>query len=125
MLESMKVFLIIQRHNAAMPNVAWGEDVTMQFVNNRIIAEKTFGVPLGILKEGAAADIIVMDYKPFTPFDGSNIDGHMLYGMNGRNCRTTIINGRVLYRNREFTGIDEDGINAWVLEQSKLLWSSL
>ena len=32
MLESMKVFLIIQRHNTAMPNVAWSEDVTMQFV---------------------------------------------------------------------------------------------
>ena len=42
MLESMKVFLIIQRHNAAMPNVAWGEDVTMLFENNRKIAAKYF-----------------------------------------------------------------------------------
>ena len=125
MLESMKVFLIIQRHNTGMPNVAWGEDVTMQFVNNRIIAEKTFGVPLGILKEGAAADIIVMDYKPFTPFDGSNIDGHMIFGMNGRNVTTTVINGRVVYRNRTFVELDEERVNAWVREQSELLWSSL
>ena len=125
MLESMKVFLIIQRHNTAMPNVAWSEDVTMQFVNNRAIAEKTFGVPLGILKEGAAADIIVMDYKPFTPFDGSNVDGHMLFGMNGRNVTTTVINGRVVYRNRTFVGLDEERVNAWIREQSELLWSSL
>lgn len=125
MLESMKVFLIIQRHNAALPNVAWGEDVQMQFVNNRIIAEKTFGVPLGILKEGAAADLIVMDYKPFTPFSDENIDGHMLFGMNGRNCRTTIINGRLLYENRRFVDLDEDRINAWTLEQSKKLWGEL
>ena len=68
MLESLKVFLIIQRHNAALPNVAWGEGVKMLFENNRVIAEKYFGRPLGVLKEGAAADIIVMDYKPFTPF---------------------------------------------------------
>ena len=30
MLESLKVFLIIQRHHACMPNVAWGEGVRMQ-----------------------------------------------------------------------------------------------
>ena len=125
MLESMKVFLIIQRHNAALPNVAWGEDVTMQFVNNRIIAEKYFGVPLGILKEGAAADVIVMDYKPFTPFSDGNVDGHMLFGMNGRNCRTTVINGRLLYKDRQFTDLDEERINAWTMEQSVRLWKSL
>ncbi len=125
MLESMKVFLIIQRHNAALPNVAWGEDVTMQFENNRAIAEKYFGVPLGILKEGAAADVIVMDYKPFTPIDDTNIDGHMLFGMNGHNCRTTIINGCLLYENRRFTDLDEERINAWTMEQGKKLWSEL
>ena len=37
-----------------------------------------------------AADVIVMDYKPFTPFSADNIDGHMLFGMMGKNCRTTI-----------------------------------
>ena len=125
MLESLKVFLIIQRHNAAMPNVAWGEDCTMLFENNRKIAAKYFEKPLGILKEGAAADVIVMDYKPFTPFSADNIDGHMIFGMMGKNCRTTIINGKVLYKDREFVGIDEDAINAWTLEQSKKLWGEL
>ena len=97
----------------------------MQFTNNRMIAEKYFGVPLGILKEGAAADIIVMDYKPCTPCSDANIDGHMLFGMNGRNCRTTIINGRLLYRDRQFTDLDEERINAWTMEQSVRLWKSL
>ncbi len=125
MLESLKVFLIIQRHNAAMPNVAWGEDVTMLFENNRKIAAKYFKKPLGILKEGAAADVIVMDYKPFTPFSDENVDGHMIFGMMGKNCRTTIINGKVLYKDREFVDIDEEAINAWTLEQSKKLWGEL
>lgn len=125
MLESLKVFLIIQRHNACHPNVAWMEDVTMLFENNRKIAAKYFKKPLGVLKEGAAADVIVMDYKPFTPFSDENIDGHMIFGMMGKNCRTTIINGKVLYKDREFVGIDEDAINAWTLEQSKKLWGEL
>ena len=125
MLESLKVFLIIQRHNACLPNVAFMEDMQMLFDNNRIIAGNYFKKPLGILKAGAAADVIVMDYKPFTPFSDANIDGHMLFGMMGKNCRTTIINGRVLYKDREFVGIDEDRINAWTMEQSKKLWGEL
>ena len=125
MLESLKVFLIIQRHNAALPNVGWCEAMDMLFRNNAAIAAKYFKKPLGVLKPGAAADIIVMDYKPFTPFSADNIDGHMLFGMMGKNCRTTIINGRVLYKDREFVDIDEDKINAFCMEQSKKLWGEL
>ena len=125
MLESLKVFLIIQRHHACLPNVGFGEDMTMLFENNAKIAARYFKKPLGILKKGAAADVIVMDYKPFTPFSDENIDGHMLFGMMGKNCRTTIINGKVLYRDREFVGIDEEAINAWTMEESKKLWGEL
>ena len=125
MLESLKVFLIIQRHNACLPNVAWGEGVQMLFENNRKIAGRFFSKPLGILRAGAAADVIVMNYKNFTPFSDENVDGHMIFGMNGRNCRTTVINGRLLYKDGEFTGIDEERIDAWVLEQSRKLWGRL
>ena len=125
MLESLKVFLTIQRHNAGLPNVGWCEGTTMLFQNNARMMAKYCRKPLGVLKPGAAADVIVMDYKPFTPLSAENIDGHMLFGMMGRNCRTTIINGRVLYKDREFVSIDEDAINAWVLEQSRKLWGEL
>ena len=125
MLESIKVALCSQRHNACMPNVGWCEVTDMLFRNNARMAERTGFPTLGVLKPGAAADVIVMDYKPFTPFSGDNIDGHMLFGMMGKNCRTTIINGKVLYKDREFVGIDEDKINAWCMEQSKKLWGEL
>ena len=49
----------------------------------------------------------------------------MLFGMMGKNCRTTIINGKVLYKDREFVGIDEDKINVFCMEQSKKLWGEL
>ena len=125
MLESLKVFLIIQRHNAAMPNVGWGEAMTMLFKNNYAMASKYFDRKIGALTPGAAADVIVMDYPVFTPFSDENIDGHMLFGMMGKNCRTTIVNGKVLYKDREFVAFDEERINAWTLEQSKKLWGTL
>ena len=125
MLESLKVFLTIQRHNAGLPNVGWCEGTTMLFQNNARMMAKYCRKPLGVLKPGAAADVIVMDYKPFTPLSAENIDGHMLFGMMGRNCRTTIINGKGRYKDREVVSIDEDAINAWVLEQSRKLWGEL
>ena len=125
MLESLKVFLVIQRHNAAMPNVGWGEAMTMLFRNNPAMASSYFGRTIGVLAPGAAADVVVMDYPRFTPFSEENVDGHMLFGMMGRSCRTTIVNGRVLYRDREFVAFDEERINAWTMEQSKKLWGAL
>lgn len=125
MLESLKVFLIIQRHHACDPDVGFMEDMTMLFENNARIAAKYFKRPLGVLKKGAAADVIVMDYKPFTPFSDENINGHMLFGMMGRCCRTTIINGKVLYKDREFTEIDEDAVSARIMGESGKLWGEL
>jgi len=125
MLESLKVALCSQRSNACLPNVAWQEVTTMLFTNNAKIGARYFPDELGVLKPGAAADIIVMDYKPFTPFSHENIDGHMIFGMTGRQCQTTIANGKVLMLDRELVGIDEEAVNARILEEAKTLWNSL
>ncbi len=125
MLESLKVALCSQRHNACLPNVGWGEVTGMLFQNNAKIGARTGFPTLGVLKPGAAADVIVMDYKPFTPFSDANIDGHMIFGMTGRQCQTTMINGRVLMRDRVLTEIDEEAVNAHILEVSKKLWGRL
>ena len=59
--------LCSQRSQNCLPNVGWCEVTDMLFRNNAKIGEKYFPDTLGVLKPGAAADIIVMDYKPFTP----------------------------------------------------------
>jgi len=125
MLESIKVALCSQRSNACLPNVGWREVTDMLFCNNAKIANRSFEAPLGVLRPGAAADVIVMDYKPYTPFSDENIDGHMLFGMTGRQCQTTMINGKILMRDRVLTEVDEDAVNAHVLESAKRLWGQL
>jgi len=125
MIESLKAALCVQRLNACLPNVAWCEVTEMLFANNAKIAAKYFPQPLGVLRPGAAADIIVMDYKPYTPFSDENIDGHILFGMTGKLCRTTIAGGRLLMRDRELIGIDEEAENAHILETAKKLWGEL
>ena len=125
MLESIKVALITQKQNACLPNVGWQEVTDMLFKNNAKIGAKYFPDELGVLKAGAAADVIVMDYKPFTPFSDANIDGHMIFGMTGRQCQTTIANGKLLMKDRQLVGIDEEAENAYILEESRKLWGDL
>ena len=63
--------------------------------------------------------------SPTLPFSDANIDGHMLFGMTGRQCQTTIANGKILMKDRELIGIDEEAVNARCLEQAKGLWGEL
>jgi putative selenium metabolism protein SsnA len=125
MLESAKMALAIQRHNACLPNVAWCEVTDMLFRNNARIGARYFKKPLGIIKPGAAADVAVFDYRPFTPFSDQNIDGHMLFGFEGRLCRSTVVNGRVLVKNGELTFTDEEALRARVCESAEKLWHQL
>ena len=124
MIESYKVANILHKHNACDPSVAWGEIPTMLFENNAKIANRYFETPVGVLKEGAAADVIVLDYNPFTPMDETNCNSHILFGMNGRSVTGTVINGKVLMKNRELVA-DEAEITAKAKEQASSLWHRL
>lgn len=125
MFESMKVFPIIQRHNRCNPSVAFNETFKLLFENNRNIANRYFKKELGILKEGAYADVIIVDYNPLTPMNSSNLFGHMLFGFTGRSVITTIINGKIVMKDRELINIDEEKIFAESREVAQRLWKKM
>ena len=112
MMESYKVGNIIHKHVKGDSTVAWGELPEMLFQNNRKITERFITSPVGILKEGALADIIIVDYNPPTPINENNINGHLLFGINGRFVDTTIINGKVVMEERKLVNIDEEKLMA-------------
>ena len=124
-LESFKVANVLHKHHLCDANAAWGEVPKMLFEGNAEIAERYFGQTLGVLKEGAAADVIVSDYIPRTPMDGSNVNGHILFGMNGRSVTMTMCNGKVLMKDRELVGIDEEKVLADVRAEAGKLWKSI
>ena len=123
MFESMKVGNIIHKHNLCDSNVAWGEIPTMFFENNKDIASRHFKTKLGVLEKGATADVIVVEYDPLTPIDGNNINSHLLFGVNGKSTLTTIINGKVIMKDRILLDLDEKEIFRKSREVSSNLWS--
>lgn len=125
MFESFKVANILHKHTLQHPSVAWVEVPTMLFDNNPKICQEYFDKPLGCLKPGAYADVIIVDYNPPTTMDSGNINGHILFGMSGRSVDTTIINGRVVMHNRQLQGIDEEAIFARARELADKVWERL
>ncbi len=125
MLESYKVANVLHKHHLCNANAAWGEVPEMLFRNNALIANRYFKRKLGVLEEGAAADVIVTDYIPLTPMNAANVNSHILFGMNGRNVVTTVCNGKVLMKNRELIGIDEEKIMADCRQEAKKLAKSI
>ncbi|HJC65197.1 MAG TPA: putative aminohydrolase SsnA [Candidatus Enterocloster excrementigallinarum] len=125
MLESYKVANVLHKHHLCDPNAAWSEVPQMLFEGNAKIAGRYFKKPLGILKEGAAADVIVADYIPRTPMTKDNINSHIVFGMTGRSVVTTMCNGKILMKDRELIGVDEEKVLYEVREEAKKLERSI
>jgi cytosine/adenosine deaminase-related metal-dependent hydrolase len=126
MLEELRVALWAQHLRAQNPSVGFGEVVTALFFNNPRIAARAFNLPLGELREGCVADVVLMDYDPPTPLDGTNSFGHMVFGLSQAAVDTTIVGGRVLMQNKRLTlNLDEPRINARARELAARLWKRL
>jgi putative selenium metabolism protein SsnA len=125
MLESYKVANMLHKHNLCDPGVAWMESAQMLFDNNPRIVNRYFKKPLGIIENGAYADVIVVDYDPLTPINENNINGHLLFGTMGRQVVSTMINGKFVMKDRELTAIDEKEIFARSREVSEKFWTRI
>ena len=122
MLESYKAANVLAKHTTRDATAGTGEVTQMLFAGNAALAGRYFKTPLGVLKEGAAADVIVLDYLPFTPLTADNAAGHILFGMSGKNVITTIVNGKVLMQDREFKVADEARLIAGACRQAADFW---
>ncbi|SCJ46562.1 putative chlorohydrolase/aminohydrolase [uncultured Clostridium sp.] len=123
--ESMKVENIIHKANLCNPNVGFIETGAIAFNNNSKIASKYFKKEVGVLREGAYADLIVVDYNPLTVMNENNCLGHILFGMTGRSVDTTIINGRIVMKDRKILTVDENEILEKSRDISSKLWKRL
>ncbi len=124
MLESMKVANLLHKHDSGNPSAAWNEIPVMLFQNNRTIAQTFFNKRLGVLEQGACADVIVIDYQPYTPMNQSNLNSHILFGMNGKDTITTIINGKVRMKDRNIIDREEELLK-YSRKEAELLWKDL
>jgi len=123
MLEELRVALWAQHYGRRDPAEGFMEATGALFAGNPVIAERIFGLPLGRIREGGPADVILVDYDPPTPLDSGSVLGHLVFGVSQSTVDTTIVAGRVLMENKSLTlDIDEESVAARSRELATALW---
>lgn len=123
MLEELRAALWVRHLAARNPSVGFVETVGLLLAGNARIARRYWGVPLGVLAPGAAADVVLVDYHPPTPLDEGTLWGHLVFGVSQAQVDTTICQGRVLMAGKRLClDIDEAAVAARARELAAALW---
>lgn len=123
MWDEFKTAFHLQKLDAGDPRVAYHEAYACAFLNNRTIAKKLFGLKLGVIETGAAADLILVDYFPPTPLHSGNLFGHLLFGIANAPVDSLFVNGRPVIRERRCVTVDEAAIAAKASKRAIDLWN--
>jgi cytosine/adenosine deaminase-related metal-dependent hydrolase len=106
------------------PRCMGGMTVTEMAIDNnaKLVGEIFDGLTIGEISEGAAADLIFVDYHPFTPLTGGNLPWHILFGFQESMVTATIVAGKPLMYRRELLTLDSTEIAEKALEISRQTW---
>ena len=117
---------------AYLVHKAWQKDprrmpasdvIEMGLVTNRTLAETFFpDTPVGIIQPGAAADLIFVDYHPFTPLTADNLPWQIIFGFQERMITATMARGVFLMKDRKLMLLDEAEITARARELAVKVW---
>ena len=96
----------------------------MAIYNNAALAERFFpGAALGVIQPGARADLICVDYHPFTPLTPDNLPWHIVFGFHESMITTTIVSGQVLMKDRQLQTLDEAAIAEQARQIAPRVWA--
>jgi len=112
MFEVMKFASLLQRVSRLDPNLGQAPDVLRMACRN---GNRGLGIDAGELSPGKKADLIVIDtrsqmFTPLMPGSKDHLFAHLVLAANGSCVETVIVDGNLVYENREFTTIDEDEV---------------
>lgn len=124
MFSEMKAAYLLHKANRRDPRVMGADTVLeMAYANNSKICANFWDAPVGELSVGAYADVILLDYAPFTELNAGNFPWHVIFGIDGSNVTHTICGGKILMQDRELVELDQDAIAAKAMELSKQVWN--
>ncbi|MCC6148503.1 MAG: putative aminohydrolase SsnA [Anaerolineaceae bacterium] len=97
--------------------------VEMGVYNNAALANSFFDhAGVGCVEAGKEADLILVDYHPITEMNEGNLPWHILFGFYESMVTTTIVQGKVLMKDRKLVGLDEKEIAENATRVSRDVW---
>lgn len=97
--------------------------VQMAIHHNRELASSSLGgIDIGVIRPGAVADFIFVDYIPFTELTSGNLPWHIIFGFRESMVTSTMVNGKFLMKDRKILTLDVDKIMADAAQSSREVW---
>lgn len=115
-----KVHKLVNQDRAAMPPIKVIDMATMGAAKALHMEDK-----VGSLEVGKLADIIVVDTKAPNMVPVYNPYSALVYSANSANVRHTIVDGKILMKDRNMLTVDEDAIRKEALEFTKVVRSTV
>ncbi len=95
----------------------------MAWRNNAALMRQFFPeLLLGEINPGSAADLVFVDYQPFTPLTVGNLPWHLIFGFEASMVTTTICAGQILMHDRQLLSLDEGAIVAEAMALAPGVW---
>lgn len=126
MWDDWKAAYLLHKVHFRDPRRMGGYDVQqMAIYNNSALAQTFFpDTSLGQIIPGAAADLIFVDYHPFTPLTDSNLPWHIIFGFQQSMVASTMVAGKFLMKDRELLTLNETEIAARAQEVAPRIWKN-
>jgi putative selenium metabolism protein SsnA len=123
MWEEWKTAYLVHKLHQRDPRRMNGNTVIdMAVYNNAALASAFFPLEIGIIKPGAAADLIFVDYHAPTPLTPENLPWHILFGFRDSLVTTMIVAGKVLMQDHQMLTLNEKEIAAKAKELAGRVW---
>ncbi len=111
--DSLSLFETMKFLALSVKNARW--DATAATAQQMLSAAteggaRALGIGAGELKEGKLADIILLDARAANMAPAHNIEANLVYSAQAGNVTDSIINGKIVMRNRELLLLDEEKV---------------
>jgi putative selenium metabolism protein SsnA len=123
MFSEIKTAYLLHRLQQGDPRAMPGDRLMeIAFDHNAEIAALFFPKLVAALAPGAFADIILLDYVPYTPLTDGNYPWQLVFGLDGSHVTHTICGGQMLMRDRQLLSLDEAAIANHAMQLAPDIW---
>ncbi len=93
--------------------------------NGHRMASLAFGIPVGPMREGAAADLVVLDYRSPTPLNAQNLPQHLVAAFGARHVESVMVDGMWRMWARRPLSVQPDALALQAREGAASLWARM
>ncbi len=100
-------------------------NVLRYLANGHRLASQLFDVQVGPMREGALADLLILDYLPATPLTAENLAWHVVFGLGSRHVEAVMVDGVWRLWARRALSVNPTVVAEQAREAAAAVWARL